>query len=204
MNYAIDQSETDWIIFLNSGDYFFGSKSVDLFKKVIELNPQKEFVAFAVAITTSSGYIIDVVLPKITELQGEKHAIMNHQGVFIKVSLVRSLGKFNLEFNLAGDSELLDRALMKTIPIIVDVVCTTFVLGGQSGKNYVKTVNELARFRGNQPSGFRLGYLALKTIVRLRFLNSARDSLPFFLASKLLIRRDNKYRKTIGLLKPPS
>jgi glycosyltransferase involved in cell wall biosynthesis len=204
MNYAIDQSETDWIFFLNSGDYFYGSKSLDFFKNVIVINSDEELVAFAVAIVTSTGYIIDVVLPKITVVQCEKHAIMNHQGVFIKLSLVRDLGKFNLEFKLSGDSELLDRALMQTIPKLVKVVCTSFVLGGESGKHYVNTVNELAKFRSKQPAGFKLGYLAFKTIVRLRFLNSDENSFTFFLASRFLIRRDKKYRKTIGLLMPPS
>lgn len=201
MNYAIDELNSAWIIFLNSGDYFYEDSVIDNFHKAIAKSPTCDLAAFSVAISTSSGYIIDVVKPVLKPHRENVYTQMNHQGVFIRSKLVRELGKFDLRFKLAADSDLLDRALARTVPVLFNSVSTTFVLGGQSSTNFLQTVNEIASYRDNMPKGLRLKFVAFKTEVRLKIFNAPENSLIFSLIRFFLANRDVKYRKIIELLK---
>jgi glycosyltransferase involved in cell wall biosynthesis len=193
MNYALNYSQSDWLVFLNCGDYFYSDKSVSNSLRIINLNPDAVLIAFSVAIRTIGGYFLDIVRPRLVQNGRAVYANMNHQGVFIRRESALFFGGFDMTYKFAADSNLLDKVVSVSNPIMEDSVCSVFTIGGSSGSNFRKTLSEISLYRSNVPKGIRKQFLILRTILRLKVLNKCLDTHENSVVKRYLEKRHQKY-----------
>ncbi len=136
-NKALDHSRGDWICFLGSDDFFWTDDVlVNMATYLKDTNPTIPVVYGRVALVgKNSTYPLAVVgnaWDEIKEKFFRKMAIP-HQGVFHRKDLFLDVGKFDESFKIAGDYELLLRALKsRSAHFVSDVIVAGMQLGGIS------------------------------------------------------------------------
>jgi glycosyltransferase involved in cell wall biosynthesis len=137
MNDGIDASTGDYLIFMNSGDYFHSTFNVDdffknrtadiLFGKAINKVGKKEFIRPSTAIDTS-------------EVLWWKKQFPCHQATFISRNVYRGR-YFDVQFKICADSKYLFSIFTQFKAEYVDEVICVFELGGVSSQqNSLKQV----------------------------------------------------------------
>jgi hypothetical protein len=136
------------------------------------------------------GWLWDISNP-IVEVQGDrKYAHFNHQGTLIAKSAFIELGGFDLEFKLAADTELLDRAVSSFSTSVSSLCTSAFVLGGQSGQSFKDLVLEIVRYRPDNISNSSVIRLVFKNRIRMVILNLV--ELKFAMVLIYVRKRQNR------------
>ena len=164
MNKGLNLATGDFVVFLNSDDYF---ASEDVLSKIIsEIDVARGIDAiFAdIEILSVQG---DGLKRRYYSSQWFKPWMLRfgiappHPGAIFKRIVLKDLGGFNPEYKIAGDYDLISRAFQKNINYqLSSVVLTYMKSGGISSlgfRSYVKSTKELMLSCGAQ--GFALPWL---------------------------------------------
>lgn len=140
MNFASDKASGLYTIFINSDDFVNPDqmdKTIDILSKI-----NKDMIASSVLISNSQGMIVGKRYANLKPLSFSHTGMpCSHQGLFLKTSLLKAL-KFNLDFNIAADYELILRSISNGASYKnIDLDCSTYRLGGTSYGNVAKKEN---------------------------------------------------------------
>ncbi len=102
MNKGIDRiNKNSYVIFLNAGDIFYKSKTLELVKENIEKNKNIEIIYGDVIIKDKLK-----IAPPVTKLNFRNGMPFSHQSVFINGNLFK-FKRFDLNFKYASDFDLI-------------------------------------------------------------------------------------------------
>ena len=108
MNKGIRKSNGNYVCFLNSGDYFASSESVNIIVSMI-ISTNSDLIYCDTNIVNTDGTTLFTrvhgVVDNITLLQ----AMINHQSLFVKRNLFDKYGLFDLSFKIKADHDWLIR-----------------------------------------------------------------------------------------------
>lgn len=161
----------EYILFLNAGDFFASTKSTAILGD--NLNPDLGFVAFPVIHLNSENIVYAISFPKVVQIgKLEKHAIMNHQGVIMKRSLLDTLGGFDESMRYASDGKLLDAAIDVSRFEFRDEIIVAFSFGGASALNHKKVWSEIRTYRTITQTPLEIWRMGIKTQLRGLFFRN--------------------------------
>lgn len=105
MNKGIAKAKGEYLIFLNSGDSFANSDSLESCFKFIKNHPAQDIYYGNIIVSykdpTKSGWMKK--MPETLTLDFFKRTTINHQASLIKRSLFHEIGFYSLKYNLAAD-----------------------------------------------------------------------------------------------------
>jgi glycosyltransferase involved in cell wall biosynthesis len=137
-NKGLVRAKGDWICFLGADDYFYNESVLEEMIKRIQNAPFETQIAYGrVALVNDHG--------KQQELLGEDWRLIKHKfkqimciphpGVFHRRTLFERYGNFNVAFKIAGDYEMLLRALKdEDAYSIMDLTIVAMRVGGVSSR----------------------------------------------------------------------
>jgi glycosyltransferase involved in cell wall biosynthesis len=198
MNFAASASQGKYIWFLNAGDYLLGAGALSVVEAEIYEANFPEVLSMPVCHVTPQGWLWSFSCPTIQVAGARRYAHFNHQGTLIRLNVFESLGGFDLNYRLAADTELLDRAISVYTTFISKNCVTAFVLGGASGKNFRRLLVEMNRYRPRNVSRAEQAILEFKNTFRMFFFNSR--ILELYLVRRLVERRQSSL---VELYQPP-
>jgi hypothetical protein len=188
MNAGWKAAQGEHILFLNAGDFFASTKSTTILSG--SLKSDLDFVAYPVIHLNFENIVYAISIPKIIQNgQSEKHAIMNHQGVIMKKSLLDALGGFDESMRYASDGKLLDAAINISNFVFRDEIIVAFSFGGASALNHKKVWSEISNYRTITQTPFEIWRMGIKTQLRgLLFRNYSNRHIRKML-NGFLVRR---------------
>lgn len=138
MNFAINNLMDDsWVWFLNAGDTIHSSSVVRKVRYELEKS-DSNWIVGRFKILESDGREIKVAkLTSTFSIRSQlfAHNFVSHQAVIMRLSLLKILKGFDLEFKVAADWDLLCRASQVSQPEFLDALLVNFYLGGFSSQN---------------------------------------------------------------------
>lgn len=154
MNYAISITEGEMLWYLNAGDSLSNPKAVEDVTKIIAENPQHQVFGFSVRHLDKFGQVWHTSNPKLrySVTTGYIVADINHQGFIASIEALESTGGFDVSLKFAADGKLQDSIACKYNILLNNTVVVNFVLGGASGQNISKTLEEIDSYRPFQGS----------------------------------------------------
>ncbi len=165
MNVGWKAAKGEFILFLNAGDFFASTISFSVL--ITNLIPDVDLVAYPVIHVNSDNIIYAISVPEILHVdQFKRYAIMNHQGVVLKRSLLEFLGGFDESMRFASDGKLLDAALAFSRIMIRKEILVAFTFGGASSENHKKVWKEIGTYREITFSPFEIWRMGFKTKLR--------------------------------------
>jgi glycosyltransferase involved in cell wall biosynthesis len=186
MNKGIGLAKGKYVIFLNSGDFFYND---DVLQEVFE-NQRDEDIIYGHVL--SAGNVRRV--PEKVTASFILRRSLNHQGSFIKKTLFDDLGLYETRFRYDADWAFFIRAILgkKCSTYYVDRVIAVFEGGGMSSKrdfsNY-KEQTEVIQYAYPEMHDFYKDYMDLVLIKKewMNIQNSRLHKVAFFL-QKLLAK----------------
>lgn len=153
MNKGFSLSTADYIIVLNSDDYFNNDNVIKNILSELEKNNYPELLCGGIEyIKRVSNKKVRVYKSTGIDFSSFLTGIAPpHPGVVISRSLFQELGGFNLDFKIASDFDLLLRAFKKkTVRIIItDLITTKMRTGGASDQNFRAHIQGLKEKRAS-------------------------------------------------------
>jgi glycosyltransferase involved in cell wall biosynthesis len=152
-NKALDHARGDWICFLGADDRFRSTDSLERVAETLSGLPDDCRVAYArVDVVDDRGAVLATVGRPWEEASEEfrDHMAIPHQATFHRRSLFEVHGRFDEEFRICGDYELLLREVSSRAPhFIPDLVPVSMGAGGVSDhpSSLVRMSREFARAR---------------------------------------------------------
>ncbi|RZK12549.1 MAG: glycosyltransferase [Flavobacterium sp.] len=136
MNKGIIQSRAEYILFLNSGDYFVDREVLTNAVSIMKSNPADIYYG-NIVIEHENGKLVSKKHPKVISLDFLENETINHQASLIRRSLFDDMGLYDLRYSMAADHAFYVKALLKQTPfhhINQDMVF--YQLDGISSKNF--------------------------------------------------------------------
>ena len=159
------------ILFLNAGDFFASTKSTAILSG--NLKPDLGFVAYPIIHLNSENVVYAISVPKIIQNgKLEKHAIINHQGVIMKRSLLDTLGGFDESMRYASDGKLLDKAINMSKFTFRNEIIVAFSFGGASALNHKRVWSEIRSYRTITQTPLEIWRMGMKTQLRRLFFRN--------------------------------
>jgi glycosyltransferase involved in cell wall biosynthesis len=135
MNFGLEKvfqyPDTEGVLFLNAGDFFYSPSSVALIAAELELHTQ--VVGFSALLDLRNGW--QTTIPKIDFSRIDSPVLMwlPHQSYCATVAVYKSIGVMDERFRVAGDVDWFMRAIDKIgIPHHIAEVISVQVVGGTS------------------------------------------------------------------------
>jgi glycosyltransferase involved in cell wall biosynthesis len=172
MNRGISESSSDWVWFLNGGDFLLNSFSTKKAKDLISNAGDSVLIASPVLHFTKMGMKFAVTIPKIVTRNSYQIADFHHQGVIVTKKIATIEGGFDEHLKIAADGKFLDGIASKYPVLVTDTLLAGFQLGGVSLSNYRKTLNETRLYRKEKRDRKREYSNVLKSKVRKYILAS--------------------------------
>lgn len=202
MNFAVNQSHSDWLWFLNAGDVLLGPHAIKEVESLIEKSKNVSVISTPVVYLTPTGFIFSIAKNSLETIDNYMIAAFNHQGAIINKSEMRIAGGFNENYHYAADGELLDRMVKNNLPLFSNKILVGFEMGGISSVNYKKTLNEIDLYRP-------ISKTQSKNLLSLRFSNYIRVLLTklsknnymkhnFILVTYLEYRQNKVIKDSLG------
>lgn len=123
MNKGIEKCTGNYVLFLNSGDYFLSTNTLELcFDLVCNY---KADVYYGQIMIDDSGTEKTITFPNELRLSYLKSKVINHQACFFERKTLQSLGGYNEEFSLAADYQFYLKAYLegkKFHPLLFPIV----------------------------------------------------------------------------------
>ena len=177
MNKGIHLCSGDWLLFLNSGDFFHSNEILDLMSGHIEQNNNSDII-YGDFKVLSEGVKFSFV-NKATDISRiKKDLIFSHQACLIKGSLHQKF-IYDLKYRICADYDFLlksylDGAKFYKVPEIIATVSN----GGLSDMNRINVFKERLKIKNTlAPSAINHFYY-LKSIAYLSFVELVKKSIP--------------------------
>jgi glycosyltransferase involved in cell wall biosynthesis len=135
MNKGIQAAQGDYLLFLNSGDFFFNKEVIYLFMKYLD---HIDIVFGNLIKLNNNQQIIDKgPLNKNINLGTFLNGTINHPATFIKSSLFKSYGYYDEDLKIVADWKffLITIGLNKATTKYIDEIITVFDQNGISSQN---------------------------------------------------------------------
>ncbi|MCX5699120.1 MAG: glycosyltransferase family 2 protein [Candidatus Omnitrophica bacterium] len=190
MNKGIRLASGDWVNFMNAGDVFYNSNSVSLLTKYFR---EDAVLIYGDVRISYDDFERTQYAKSFSRLW--RGASCCHQSVFIKKQILAKL-KFNLEYNLAADYELLCRVYLGGYQVSkVDVIISKVINGGQAD---IKRIEVLREFQKIACSNFKtramLIYIRYQSLILLeRIKKCIKDYCP-----RQMVRFYMKHKYRLG------
>ena len=136
MNKGIKQSNGEYLLFLNAGDYLFDK---DALKKVIDKKLDRDICYANNMVYEDENHSYIKRYPKVLDYSFWIKNTLCHQATFIKHELFEKYGFYNENHRIVSDLEIwiLFLHVKKVSYKNIDVICSVFINGGIStNKNY--------------------------------------------------------------------
>jgi glycosyltransferase involved in cell wall biosynthesis len=164
MNKGIPQALGDWIIFMNSGDYFANSTVLEDVFEIKKIRDEVN-VIYGNTVINKSDSIINP--PKKINKNYFYFETICHQSLFCKRSAFNSLGTFNTDYKLLADREWLLRArLLKLGFQYIPVNICIWETSGFSSNNLNLYNLENVRLQQSYFNLFERGFILLNAHLR--------------------------------------
>lgn len=184
MNFGVEHATGEYILFLNAGDILVDKSSISTLLTDLSEYPEVDIFAYEVLYVTPHNFFYSIKSPSI---QSEEYADFHHQGVLMSRKIFNSIGGFDLEYKLAADGDLLDRALSLSQVRLMDRIIVAFDMRGVSSSNYWNLLQEINLYR--KPSSVtKTIFLTLKNWLRAFLITT--NLLPDVLVFAYLGRRE--------------
>jgi len=170
MNFALSNLQTNWVWFINCGDFLLDSGGISRAKNLIA-NTNSAAIATRVLCFGSGAEIYDVLIPVLQFTDNRVFLHANHQGVLFQTKAISKFGKFDTRYRFAADSELMDKFASTGDIEIADESLAGFVLGGRSALNIKRTLQEINCHRDAKSHTGSFLWIIFKTRIRLFLLN---------------------------------
>lgn len=148
-NKGLSHARGDWICFLGSDDYFHDSRVLEKMVERLLSVPQEIDIAYGrLLLVDELGNSLQTLGEKwhLIKTQFTKMMCIPHPAVFHRRALFEKYGKFNENFRIAGDYEMLLRALKNGDACsFMDIVVVCMRIGGMSSKreNVIRILKEV-------------------------------------------------------------
>lgn len=152
-NKALDHVSGKWVIFLGADDYLWDR---DVFKNVCDSlckqGQEHKLIYCKVALVDSKSKVIKVAGDDWEKLSkyADQEMTLPHQGLFHHVSIFKN-EKFDENFKIAGDFDLVLRTLQTTRPFFISsTIVSAMTMGGVSNSpvGTFKCLKEFSKVRG--------------------------------------------------------
>jgi glycosyltransferase involved in cell wall biosynthesis len=183
MNIGLEQSRGDYVYFANAGDVFFNSGVLRSIRSLVE-EVRPPWLFGDVEILEASGH--RVITPR-WDYEAEKAVAFSrghfpcHQGMFVRLDLLRAQGGFDLGYSIVADYAAFLRLSLHHDPLYVDEVIATFREGGVSTTRWKESFRQFHHARRE--------ILAPKGVFAVRErLESLRQFAMVFVSREILSR----------------
>lgn len=175
MNKGIDAAMGEWINFMNAGDMFTDSNTLELVADSLSNLSDADIVYGQARFVYEWGSVECPPLP-LTELR--KHMVFCHQASFVKTSLMRQ-AHFDVKYRIAGDYNFFYHQYVQNrkfvyIPICVAVYDSVF---GISSRQHIICEEEYARINGRIET-FSWKIIHLVDKIRVKIKSFVKSMLP--------------------------
>lgn len=146
-NKGIDLSKGDWILFIGADDSLYEDAIENYIEFLNNSNSEYDFVSSRIHITNSSGKIIRTMGWAWDWKSSRKRNNIAHPGSFHSKSLFAKYGKYNTEYGIVGDYELLLRGRNEMKAGYMDKITVEMEVGGisDSYRVYLETYKAITR-----------------------------------------------------------
>ena len=157
-NKGIKYSTSEWILFLNSGDYFYNKNVLDLIEKDLFYNKSYDLLLYRLIYKESKNS--KIYGGTLTDLGKMKlYNVIPHQSLIMKKSLFEKYGNFSLDFPIAQDYEFLLRGINEIKIKKINKIISIMTFGGITEKNQLKSLNAFLRAKNkNKINNFVINY----------------------------------------------
>jgi glycosyltransferase involved in cell wall biosynthesis len=188
MNKGIEAATGDWVIFINSGDMFYGNTVLS--RVINQDNADADVIYGQASVKYGSGATVNKIPSKIEDMW--EGTITSHQAIFIRIGLMKEY-RFDCNFKLAADHELISRLFncgchFLYVPEVISVVSAA----GVSDTRRYDVYREFARIAGRYfpQKPFRIYFFLRRVGCFFRIL--AKKVLPENIIERLQTRNRNK------------
>lgn len=127
MNKTLARAESEYIIWINSGDMILPAIWGSLIPEVMQSN--SDILIAGIEIAEESDEVIRVIKPEIDDISKG----FPHPSTFFRCGFIKGLGGYKTKYRIAGDLELILRAARNGASVSSsDTITSRFYLGGAS------------------------------------------------------------------------
>jgi glycosyltransferase involved in cell wall biosynthesis len=148
MNKGIDLTTGQWINFMNAGDRFFNYNTLFfIYQNVKSLNSNYDIVYGKVGIINEKGEIDAIygLNEKDSLKKLKKYMSIPHQSTFYRLEFFKKTGKYDDDFKIAGDYEILLRSYKNLQIKFLDSILSLMLSNGVSQTQIAKVFKEFTR-----------------------------------------------------------
>jgi glycosyltransferase involved in cell wall biosynthesis len=163
MNKSLDFCQGSYVCFLGAGDVFTSENVLTYVSR--NLSKTNDWTIAPWVFFNQGSQVIANPTPQnfgIKDICRTSTPIC-HQTVFMHVDFINSLRRFNLEYVVASDRDLIVRAWLKSQPVKLTAPIAGYLDGGFSAKNQEIGHRELKRIQGSVLKRFILELINRKT-----------------------------------------
>ena len=158
-NKGIKLSTSEWILFLNSGDYFYNKNILNLIERDLSYNKSYDLLIYQLKFKeekTSKKFGGNK-----TDLSKMKfYNVIPHQSLIMKRSLFNKYGKYSLYFPIAQDYEFLLRGINNFKIKKIDKIISIMTYGGITESNQIRSLTAFLKAKNkNKINHIFLNYL---------------------------------------------
>lgn len=186
MNKSVNYCRGEWIGFMNSGDIFNSSTTLDEIFQNIPLNKDEVLIYGKHKVAYGKKLVLKPSIP-ITELW--KGMTIQHQSIFVRKSILERY-PFNTDYKFAADYDLFYNCYKSGFGIrFVDLFVSIVSANGVSESNSIKTYTEFRKialhYEGYNRRILKYYYYA---IIKRRIISMVKSALPFLDKVRLFLK----------------
>jgi glycosyltransferase involved in cell wall biosynthesis len=161
MNKGVVVASGQWINFMNAGDKFFNDNTIFfIYQNVKSLNSNYDIVYGKVEIINEKGEIEAIygLNEKDSLKKLKKYMSIPHQSTFYRLEFFKKTGKYDNDFKIAGDYEILLRSYKNLQIKFLDSILALMLSNGVSQTQITKVFKEFTRAKLKNKDKIRATY----------------------------------------------
>lgn len=132
--HALKYPDSDAVIFLNAGDFFFSKESLCLLETGLAYKSQVS--GLSAFLETDDGFEVSVPKIDLSSMSSPVHLWIPHQAFCATIGTYRSIGLMDIRYRIAGDIDWFVRsAAIHGNPHFLNEVISVQMVGGRSRVN---------------------------------------------------------------------